>query len=138
LGPGGAAIEVLNGCQPKNIQLAAAGGAAQIGANLSLSVAAPAQPVGLASLFLGLPGAGPGGCGLFLDGIGELLLALDPQPLLFAQVPLAAGQAAFVVPVAQKPAWIGLEVGLQAAVMGSGPSGLEVGLSNGLALRIGQ
>ena len=138
LGPGGAAIEVLSGCQPKNIQLAAAGGAAKIGANLSLSVAAPAQPVGLASLFLGLPGAGPGGCGLFLDGIGELLLALDPQPLLFAQVPLAAGQASFVVPVAQKPAWIGLEVGLQAAVVGSGPAGLEVGLSNGLALRIGQ
>lgn len=137
LGPGSATIQVLSGCSGSPLQLSAAGGA-KIGSDWAVTLASPLHATGLAQLYLGQAGVGPTGCGLALPGIGELLLAVDPQPLLLAALPLNAGTAVFSVPVANQPAWIGLELALQGAVLGLGAEGLAVGLSPALSLRLGQ
>lgn len=103
-----------------------------------MTLASPLHATGVAQLYLGQAGVGPLGCGLALPGVGELLLAVDPQPLLLAALPLNAGAAAFSIPLANQPAWIGLEVALQGAVFGLGAGALEIALSPALSLHIGQ
>lgn len=138
LGPGAAAVDLLPGCSGTPVQLSTAGGVAKIGSSLTVTLQSPLHATGLAQLYIGQPGTGPTGCGLLLPGFGELLLALDPQPLLLTAVPLSSGAAAFSLALANQPASIGLEVAMQGVVIGSGATGLEIGLSQALFFRVGQ
>ncbi len=138
LGPGGGAITVVPGCQTSGATLLATGGEARIGTTLQLTIAAPSVPNGWSQLFLGLAAPSESGCGIALPGLSELLLAVSPQPLLLAQKPVVGGAAPFALPIPNEPAWIGLELALQAVVLAPIPLGVSVATTNGLALRLGQ
>jgi hypothetical protein len=116
--------------------LSALAASAPLGAVLPLQVTGSAAQVGVSVVYFGASGVGPGGCGLSVPGIGELLLALAPPPALVASALLAGGTSSFAPFIPDQPGLAGLTVYLQgAAVDASLVHPIEV--TNALSVKLG-
>ncbi len=93
---------------------------------------------GLGVLYFGSAGTDAAGCGPFVPGLGELLLALTPLPQQAGSGPLSAGVVGFSLPVPSDAVFLGLKVGLQGAVVGLFEPGVPIELSNALLVTITQ
>jgi hypothetical protein len=132
------AIDALPGCFGNPAALDPLSDAAALGGTLEVSLAASGFASGLGLLYLGFPGIDAAGCGLLAPGLGELLLAVAPLPLLVGSGGLAAGAVAFALPVPGDPGLVGLDVALQGAAVGNSAPGLPLELSNALRVTITQ
>jgi trimeric autotransporter adhesin len=94
------------------------------------------QGDGLALLFAGPDGTDASGCGLFVPGLGELLLSAVPGLFQVGAAPTALGSGSFQVPIPTAPALLGKEVLLQSAHVLLSLPGVPLELSNGLLGRI--
>jgi hypothetical protein len=129
------ALESVPGCHGNPAALVALTPAARIGRAFSVRLEAGAVAGGVGMLYGGDEGTGPGGCGLLLPGLGELLLATAPQPLLVGQKPLVASRAVFTLPIPNDAGLVGSRYLLQGVAVGAAPpSPLE--LSTGLRIRL--
>jgi hypothetical protein len=131
-------IDELPGCSGNPAVLASPSSAAEIGGTLDVSLSASVIANGVGQLYLGLDGTDAAGCGPFVPGIGELLLAGVPPPLLLASGHLTAGTAAFALPVPSDPAIVGVHVALLGVAVGVFDPGTPLELSNGLLVTITQ
>jgi hypothetical protein len=130
------AIDSVPGCAGNPAVLAALATSAPLGMALPLQVTGFATLSGLARVYAGAPGLDPGGCGLLLPGLGELLLALTPPPLLIAEGGLAGGISALNPLVPSIPVLAGITFYLEGlAVDLTLPHPLE--LTNALAVTLG-
>jgi hypothetical protein len=111
---GCAAITSQPGCAGNLATLEALASGAPLGAQLSLRVTGFAATNGSAQVYFGRSGLDAGGCGLVAPGIGELLLALAPEPTLAAAGALAGGVCYVNPPVPALPALSGITGHLQA------------------------
>jgi len=103
------------GCAPHAATLTALSPALAIGQPLDVVMHGALESSGTAALFLGFAGVDPFGCGLVVPGIGELLLALTPKPVLLAVHATTGGSAPFSLTFPGNPALVGFDVGLQVA-----------------------
>jgi len=129
-------IASVPGCAGNPAVLAALAPSAPLGAPLPLQVTGSAALSGLALVYAGAPGVDARGCGLLVPGLGELLLALAPPPLLVANQGLAGGTSLLSPFVPSNPSLAGLTVYLHGlAVDLALPKPIE--LTNALAVKLG-
>ena len=81
----------VQGCFDNPARLSALSPAAKVGQPFALIFEPAAVQGGLMLLAGGASGTSTAGCGLLVPGIGEMLLALSPGPLLLAQEPIHGG-----------------------------------------------
>ena len=131
-------IDEMPGCFGNPCALAALSSAATIGGTFSVHLSASGFATGLGLLFFGVDGTDAGGCGLFVPGIGELLLALAPNPVQVGSGLLHAGAVAFPLPVPDAPSLAGLKVAFHGVAVGLFDPGFPIELSNALLVTITQ
>jgi trimeric autotransporter adhesin len=129
-------IETLAGCFGNAASLGAPAGPAVLGQSFQLDLTGSGVGDGLAVFYLGLDGTDPAGCGLFLGGVGELLLAVVPAPLRVGIAPLVGTNASLVLAVPNTPALVGAELYFQGLGVGLSLPGFPLELSNGLLARV--
>jgi hypothetical protein len=132
------AIQALPGCFGNPAALATPTSERSIGGTLEVALVTDQIATGLGVVFLGFDGTDAAGCGQLAPGLGELLLALAPPPLLAGSGNLSAGAAAFALPIPADPLLVGLEVALQGAALGVFNPGVPLELSNALSVTITQ
>jgi hypothetical protein len=129
-------IDDVPGCFGNPAVLEALSSTAKIGGSFSVRLSANGFATGLGLLFFGLDGTDAGGCGLFVPGIGELLLAPAPNPVQVGSGALSIGGVTFPLPVPDAPSLIGLEIALHGVAVGLLDPGLPLELSNALFVMI--
>jgi hypothetical protein len=119
--------------------LALAGGEPALGATLDLKLASPQDTQAVA--FLGVSGAlalDGLGCGLALPGIGELMLGLQPGPLLLpAGKFLGASSLVTSAPLPADVSFVGLSLHLQGLLLAPFVPLEPVRLTSALSVTIG-
>ncbi|MBL8897050.1 MAG: VCBS repeat-containing protein [Planctomycetes bacterium] len=133
---GVATARSLSGCSAQPAQLRALTPRAILGSTLLLELEASRTPNGFALLLWGELGLDTRGCGLILPGAGELLLALQPQPLMLSQGLLNGMPARLGVPVPNLPVFAGVRVAMQGVALDPA-SGASIELSNALVVPLG-
>jgi hypothetical protein len=131
-------IGALPGCSGNPAELTSLSEERSIGSTLEVSLAASQFTTGLGVLYFGLEGADAAGCGLFVPGIGELLLALAPMPQPLGSGALSAGAVTFALPLPDMPSLVGVDVALQGVAVGLFEPGVPLELSNALLVTITQ
>ncbi|QDU68533.1 right-handed parallel beta-helix repeat-containing protein [Engelhardtia mirabilis] len=104
--------------------------ALQSGQSLNLQLDASAIVSGLTFFYVGVDGSDASGCGLFLPGLGEILLSLAPFPSTLGSPPMVAGQAIFSAPVPADPGLVGATLAFQAAAIDLLTTGSPIEFSN--------
>ncbi|MEM7308943.1 MAG: hypothetical protein AAF682_19830 [Planctomycetota bacterium] len=132
----GAGIDDIPGCFGNPATLSAVAGGAAAGEPFELSLTAAAVTSGVGLLFAGSDGTDASGCGLYVPGIGELILSLAPTPTEIGAETYLGGSASFVVPVPDQPALIGVDIALHGAALGVFTAGVPIELSNGLEVAV--
>lgn len=130
------ALQLLPGCQGNPSTLNALGGPAVLGQTFSLDVTTQAFSEGFAAYYLGLNGVNASGCGLWLPGMGELLLAVTPTSLRVGIAPLTASASSLSLAVPNTPTLAGAELYFQTIALGLWLPGTPLEFSNGLLARI--
>ena len=130
-----APIELLPGCFGNPADLSAPGGPATLGQPFSLALSTTAFPSGIALLYVGPSGVDAGGCGLFLPGLGEILLSFAPAPTLVAPASLLGAAAQWTLPVPNMPSLVGQPIAFQGAAVSLTLPGFPAELSNALLAR---
>jgi len=133
----GSAIEVVPGCFGNPAVLAAQSGDVALGQTFLATLSPSSFSTGAGALLLGLDNTDAAGCGVFVPGIGELLLSASPLVTL-ASGPLSGGSLGFALPVPNQPSLLGAAVALHGACIGLGSPGVPIELSNGLTATIVQ
>lgn len=131
----GDGFTVLPGCLGNTLTLSATGPGLVLGRTTTFQTNS-ALGDGFALLYAGFDGTGGGGCGLLLPGIGELLLALVPQPLLLGSQPSPAGAAQFTLPIPNEPQFAGVTLAFQALHLALALPGTPFEASNALVAAI--
>jgi hypothetical protein len=130
------AITSLSGCGVNAATLEALVSSAPLGAPLPLRITGTAAVSGSAQLYLGRSGVDAGGCGLRVPGLGELLLAPAPAPVLAASGALAGGVCDMAPSVPSTPALAGLTAYLQGFALDLALAGW-IEPTNALAVTLG-
>jgi hypothetical protein len=123
----------LDGCLGNPAGLSSSSSGLVLGATAQFVLQAASGADGLGQLYAGLVGTNSGGCGLFLPGLGELLLGLAPGPVLMAAGPTTGGQVQFNLTVPNQPQWVGLEFAFQGVHVALSLPGFPIELSKALA-----
>ncbi len=126
------AFTAIAGCTQKQVVLTPSSGLLSPGNAEALQLSSPVAS-GLALLYLGAPSGLPGGCGLVLPGIGELMLALAPAPFALSSATTSAGVTSFAFGLPANSALIGKTLLLQAVQLDFGQVGLALELSTAVA-----
>ncbi len=124
------------GCVAKSAALSTVTPQLEIETTFELALANPAVDLGLGFLLLGDLGVDPFGCGTNLPGLGELLLAPFPTPVLISTVAMLEGAGTFALDVPNHSSLIGQELGLQAATLHLEPEGAVFGASGAVVATV--
>lgn len=128
-------VSQIAGCIGNQVTLHSPWPNAPLGYALPVRIEGGAVQFGLASLYLGFQGSDLGGCGLWLEGLGELLLSPAPHPQILQVTLVVSGEGQFDLFLPVEPALIGVSAHLQAAVL-SGALAFS-GLSTALKVDLG-
>jgi hypothetical protein len=123
------------GCAGNSVTLAGVTAVPKIGTPFSCQLQAPAVPNGVAILMFGAPGIDQAGCGFFLPGLGEALLAPVPGPTVLFEQLYAGGTSTFTFGIPNNPGLVGLSIAFQGAAVNIVPPH-AVQLSTGLRIKI--
>lgn len=124
-------VASLAGCQQNPALLVSSAKNFSPGTAFQLTLTAPGFQAGYWGVSAGAPGTGPTGCGLFVPGLGEILLSPVGQVPLVTGIMLGGvGQASFAIP--SSPAVVGLNLALEGYAVAIAP-GTPLQLSNALA-----
>ncbi len=129
-------ITSVPGCAGNVATLEALAYSAPLGEVLPLLITGSAATSGVGAVFAGATGFDGAGCGTFVPGIGELLLAFTPPPLQVTSGVLGAGTCTLLPLVPSIPALQGVTVYLQGAALHL-PSPSVVEVTNALAVKLG-
>lgn len=124
------AFTTVPGCFGNAVTLVATTSNLTIGQPLGLSGTSPAAISGIALFYAGPQSTDAAGCGLALPGLGELMLAIAPAPILMGTASITAGVSNFTFNVPNLPSLVGLSFGLQGAHADLVTPGAPVELSN--------
>lgn len=132
-------IVQVDGCSSDGSSLKHAGGKPLLGGSLDLGYFSPSTKPG--ARFLGMSSSSivdPLGCGLFLPGIGEILVNyLPPEPFLIPQGVHTGGTDILPLPVLNDQALVGVTLHFQAIYLFAGDPANPVDLTNALAVTFG-
>ncbi|MBI1383076.1 MAG: hypothetical protein GC161_18565 [Planctomycetaceae bacterium] len=123
------------GCSGNPNVLDAQCSALSVGQSCQLTLTSP-DPQGIALLYLGSLGVDGGGCGVFVPGLGELLLSIGLPTAGLGVAPSVAGVAQFSLGVPNNPGFVGIAVAFQAAHVATALPGLPIGMSNAISTQI--
>lgn len=127
-----APVEPIPGCFANTANLTLASGTPQLGSAVTVSVAC-SFPLGAAVLYLGAPLLDASGCGVFLPGLGELLL--QPNAIALGTKYFLGTAVNFTLGIPAQPGLAGSSAYLQSlCVSGLAPHPAE--LSSGLRLTV--
>ncbi len=129
-------FHTLPGCFGNPATLVAQSPSLAIGRLAVFELASQIGGAGWGLLYIGVEGVDGVGCGLFLPGLGEVLLALAPAPIQLTDAPAAGGLAQFRVQVPLEPLWIGLDVSFQSAHVAVFTPGAPLEYSNALSATV--
>lgn len=124
------------GCAGNPASLSTPCASFSVGQACALQLGSP-EPQGVALLYLGILGIDGNGCGLFVPGIGELLLSISTPAFQLGLVPTVAGVSTFLLTVPNDSAFVGTEVSFQAAHIAAALPGPPIAMSNALTATIG-
>lgn len=125
----------LPGCLPNPASLVCSAPNLAPGTPFQLTLTAPGFQGGLWQIYAGASGTGPLGCGLFLPGLGELLLdPVSQVPLVGGGLVAGVGQVNLAVPA--NPALIGQTVAMQGVAVSFDLPGFPLQLSSAVAAKI--
>jgi hypothetical protein len=128
-----ATILSIPGCFGPKPSLVAQVPEAQIGSLFSATISAVTLALPLPLLYANNLAVDGSGCGVFVPGFGEILLALAPVPVQFTQTVMVGGVGTFNVLIPNNPALVGQQTAVQALVLDFSGSGL-VEFSNALSV----
>lgn len=121
-----------HGCFGNPALLAATSPGLFVGQSASFELTASGAGVGWGLLFAGTSGVDAQGCGLFVPGLGELLLTTSVGPFQLAGGPSVAGATHLAFALPDLPQLVGLQIGFQGAHAALSVPGIPVELSDGL------
>lgn len=126
-------FDLLAGCFANPASLGSPSAGLVLGGAVVFDIQSQAGADGVAFLHVAPKGVDTAGCGLFVPGLGELLVAVVPQPILVAAGAAPLGQAQFQLPIPNQPQLAGLELTFQGAIVSLALPGFPLELSNALA-----
>ncbi|MDF1800239.1 MAG: hypothetical protein P1V81_13750 [Planctomycetota bacterium] len=133
-----AGVAVIPGCFAEEGSLTVVSGLPTQGTTMQLRYSNPSPTTGVRKLGLsGVSWAGPTGCGVFVPGIGELLIGILPQDLLLLPAGVHTGaDAVLPLPISSDPAFLGITLYLQGVYLFPSDPLDQVDLTNAVAITI--
>jgi len=133
-----AGVAVFPGCFAEEGSLTVVSGLPVQGTTMQLRYSNPSPITGVRQLGLsGVSWAGPTGCGVFVPGIGELLIGILPQDLLILPAGVHTGaDAVLPLPITSDPAFLGITLYLQGVYLFPSDPLDPVDLTNAVAITI--